>query len=286
MSDRQTPSTGSSPLARGLLGPHLPQLRQVTVQGSSPLARGLLPQGGRHHVARGIIPARAGFTDDAIPSSFEGWDHPRSRGVYMMRPTRSVIGVGSSPLARGLLRRRRDDALPARIIPARAGFTGEDSPRLLSESGSSPLARGLHGLRLVLGGRAGIIPARAGFTGWRPRARPGRRDHPRSRGVYVDRITGDAVRAGSSPLARGLRGPPAQPRAPPGIIPARAGFTAQLGAPKWISKDHPRSRGVYRVRGCACAREWGSSPLARGLPPPPTATAPGTGIIPARAGFT
>ena len=225
MSDRQTPSTGSSPLARGLLGPHLPQLRQVTVQGSSPLARGLLPQGGRHHVARGIIPARAGFTDDAIPSSFEGWDHPRSRGVYMMRPTRSVIGVGSSPLARGLLRRRRDDALPARIIPARAGFTGEDSPRLLSESGSSPLARGLHGLRLVLGGRAGIIPARAGFTGWRPRARPGRRDHPRSRGVYVDRITGDAVRAGSSPLARGLRAQDSRDRPPARIIPARAGFT-------------------------------------------------------------
>ena len=50
--------------------------------------------------------------------------------------------------------------------------------------------------------------------------------------------------------------------------------------------DHPRSRGVYRVRAPPSAIVGGSSPLARGLPawigrafPPPR-------IIPARAGFT
>ena len=40
------------------------------------------------------------------------------------------------------------------------------------------------------------------------------------------------------------------------------------------------------MRGCACAREWGSSPLARGLPASALHRARGPGIIPARAGFT
>ena len=113
----------------------------------------------------GIIPARAGFTDAAY--------------VY------GVATRGSSPLARGL----RDSGLGIhfrfRIIPARAGFTGErrrpaagrqDHPRSRGvyggEStcawlphGSSPLARGLPpGCGRELSSR-GIIPARAGFTG-------------------------------------------------------------------------------------------------------------------------
>ena len=53
-------------------------------------------------IADRIIPARAGFTDEAIPPSYEGWDHPRSRGVYLG----AAVGIGgfagSSPLARGL----------------------------------------------------------------------------------------------------------------------------------------------------------------------------------------
>ena len=50
-----------------------------------------------------------------------------------------------------------------------------------------------------------IIPARAGFTTLRLGAVSGAGDHPRSRGVYVDGGTTYACRAGSSPLARGLR---------------------------------------------------------------------------------
>ena len=53
------PGDGSSPLARGLLGPHSAAIDFV-----------------------GIIPARAGFTSDFVLVGEDEQDHPRSRGVY------------------------------------------------------------------------------------------------------------------------------------------------------------------------------------------------------------
>ena len=50
--------------------------------------------------------------------------------------------------------------------------------------------------------------------------------------------------------------------------------------------DHPRSRGVYTFAHSSFEATTGSSPLARGLPAPTRGRRPGTGIIPARAGFT
>ena len=134
--------------------------------------------------------------------------------------------------------------------------------------------------------RTGIIPARAGFTWPCPPRGAGRRDHPRSRGVYYERRTFQSGRIGSSPLARGLlytwQGGWNSTR----IIPARAGFTDAEQRPRLAGADHPRSRGVYaRVRR-AVAAATGSSPLARGLPPKRRSRTPGRGIIPARAGFT
>ena len=93
---------------------------------------------------------------------------------------------------------------PARIIPARAGFTElgvgavrrrRDHPRSrgvyysttvprLRGPGSSPLARGLPGPSSLASPSSGIIPARAGFTTRPVRRSCGRWDHPRSRGVY------------------------------------------------------------------------------------------------------
>ena len=50
-----------------------------------------------------------------------------------------------------------------------------------------------------------------------------------------------------------------------GIIPARAGFT-NAGAHCGVGRtDHPRSRGVYRLRTKMREIMPGSSPLARGL---------------------
>ena len=74
--------------------------------GSSPLARGLPVHGGRFRTARGIIPARAGFTDVYLNRDGVLTDHPRSRGVYPRSITWSATARGSSPLARGLPPRR------------------------------------------------------------------------------------------------------------------------------------------------------------------------------------
>ena len=133
------------------------------MSGSSPLARGLpWPRS----------------------SAWAQQDHPRSRGVYELPPHTHEIGEGSSPLARGLRRRRRPPRRQGRIIPARAGFTADsassdtghsDHPRsrgvysdMISPSfrpaGSSPLARGLPAHRDARVVRRRIIPARAGFT--------------------------------------------------------------------------------------------------------------------------
>ena len=51
-------------------------------KGSSPLARGLRDWGASELTARGIIPARAGFTSHGDGRVQESTDHPRSRGVY------------------------------------------------------------------------------------------------------------------------------------------------------------------------------------------------------------
>ena len=172
------------------------------------------------------------------------------------------------------------------IIPARAGFTPRasstrpprrDHPRSRGVYrdqwnswkggyGSSPLARGLLEDHEGVRGGQGIIPARAGFTVTFDDLISTSRDHPRSRGVYDVWTTYHHLVKGSSPLARGL--PHRHPRRRPRnrIIPARAGFTVYTAMGAFITADHPRSRGVYRLHHVLQRRE------AR--------------IIPARAGFT
>mgnify|MGYP000883271592 CR=1 FL=1 len=254
--------------------------------GSSPLARGLPVASARRTVARGIIPARAGFT--AVPPGGvgAGQDHPRSRGVYDPGDRPDPVRPGSSPLARGL--RLADPVLPhvERIIPARAGFTVDrgaahawspDHPRsrgvyrntyspTVGTPGSSPLARGLPADILGCRVQTRIIPARAGFTHQPERGHHVREDHPRSRGVYAPRAASSARTRGSSPLARGLPVPAVRAWIAGRIIPARAGFTQGHQGGGEDPQDHPRSRGVYRPARAADRAD--------------------PRIIPARAGFT
>ena len=153
-------------------------------------------------------------------------------------------------------------------------------------AGSSPLARGLLGFYGGVGGAPRIIPARAGFTRRHPPRPRSSRDHPRSRGVYDHRTLAVSVTDGSSPLARGLRPASPRPSVRPGIIPARAGFTSQPAHRRKDRPDHPRSRGVYSIARVAFRFVAGSSPLARGLRTHHSEPGIGSGIIPARAGFT
>ena len=172
--------------------------------GSSPLARGLRLGGPVGPAAAGIIPARAGFTFLATAPEDCAWDHPRSRGVYSFLSLSCWMNPGSSPLARGLRQVEVHRVRGQGIIPARAGFTvrgtgscatGRDHPRSRGVylrrmkrarwlGGSSPLARGLRSCARSASVRARIIPARAGFTLKAADGSHGRRDHPRSRGVY------------------------------------------------------------------------------------------------------
>ena len=194
----------------------------------------------------------------------------------------------------------------SRIIPARAGFTCGARSRWVTKTdhprsrgvypscilggfpcpGSSPLARGLQHAGLGEVPRVRIIPARAGFTRRGGVQCPRRRDHPRSRGVYIRMFVEADDSDGSSPLARGLLPWSSCRSCPVRIIPARAGFTDPNAATFDQSSDHPRSRGVYRAVTVAVSPLRGSSPLARGLLMTLRATGLGEGIIPARAGFT
>ena len=261
---------------------------------------------GPLHLAVGIIPARAGFTRFSTSSSPARPDHPRSRGVYPGFYADENVIAGSSPLARGLPPAGLPRPLTPGIIPARAGFTlldsadriiGPDHPRSRGVystgrfagrliQGSSPLARGLPCLTAHKLTLARIIPARAGFTQRRSGPRALRWDHPRSRGVYCRWAGRRGSSRGSSPLARGLRTGCSRPQRATRIIPARAGFTGRSAGFGFISGDHPRSRGVYKTHDAQHRNSPGSSPLARGLPPPTYYVTRTIRIIPARAGFT
>ena len=153
-------------------------------------------------------------------------------------------------------------------------------------AGSSPLARGLPGRTHPRHRGPGIIPARAGFTREGAAAGAGVRDHPRSRGVYTGGSCAPGNGEGSSPLARGLPTAPSSRVRRRRIIPARAGFTRGHALVPVSDGDHPRSRGVYRMRAGRRGLPHGSSPLARGLRPRGAEAAHRRGIIPARAGFT
>ena len=179
-------SNRDHPRSRGVYRRHDPRRRGGL--GSSPLARGLRPQVILAAPEDRIIPARAGFTWRCRCRAAGRTDHPRSRGVYGRIPAARRTMQGSSPLARGLHRRRRVGGLGVGIIPARAGFTTAtesgsrctaDHPRSRGvyrrrlrrrrrEQGSSPLARGLRRRVGLPDGGPRIIPARAGFTRGRP----------------------------------------------------------------------------------------------------------------------
>ena len=152
--------------------------------GSSPRVRGKLLQFAGGHVAKRIIPARAGQTGVMTISSMTSPDHPRACGANPMPRLGTAGQSGSSPRVRGKPLYEDVGAGQRRIIPARAGQTcsgsgsrraGTDHPRACGanpmprlgtagQSGSSPRVRGK--LCDVLGehARGRIIPARAGQT--------------------------------------------------------------------------------------------------------------------------
>ena len=163
-------------------------MKATAESGSSPLARGT--RGGKRYwiLRRGLIPARAGNTEEHEYPNDSFWAHPRSRGEHRVVVIAEPNDSGSSPLARGTLSVGERHVRFAGLIPARAGNTGGfvmsaaglwAHPRSRGEHaagtvmpkacvGSSPLARGtpcLVSFRFVC---CGLIPARAGNTAAEP----------------------------------------------------------------------------------------------------------------------
>ena len=212
--------------------------------------------------------------------------HPRSRGEHPVPSLWFRIPHGSSPLARGTRGRQRHSSQRHRFIPARAGNTprararasiasvhprsrgehGRPEDLIKVPTGSSPLARGTRpcGLPSLIPSR--FIPARAGNTGSRCKSDRDTAVHPRSRGEHAGSMRWDAVKAGSSPLARGTHRGVSRMYAVNRFIPARAGNTDGLGSPVMAAAVHPRSRGEHRFGWCVGWLVGGSSPLARGTP--------------------
>ena len=134
----------------------------------------------------------------------EGEVHPRSRGEYALNSISFLVLPGSSPLTRGIHKRKENFMSTIRFIPAHAGNTVDVGtslsccqvhPRSRGEygtwiiagivvAGSSPLTRGirLRGSRAYRGGR--FIPAHAGNTQDLSWCCLISQVHPRSRGEY------------------------------------------------------------------------------------------------------
>ena len=214
--------------------------------------------------------------------------------------------LGSSPLARGTPTRAVLISSRAGLIPARAGNTrpvhryrhgNRAHPRSRGEhmlvdrineagEGSSPLARGTHHVIAFLKPGQGLIPARAGNTVARPVVRKSMRAHPRSRGEHSGSVLKLNGHSGSSPLARGTLGLLEFVEKLLGLIPARAGNTAEASASPSSSGAHPRSRGEHSFRFGSSVSSSGSSPLARGTRVRRFNLQNSAGLIPARAGNT
>ena len=195
--------------------------------GSSPHARGTPAPAMQSMAGSGIIPACAGNTHIAVSPTGGVRDHPRMRGEHDLAHYLDYPVLGSSPHARGTLRRWQSVMGTTGIIPACAGNTNtsttaeshvRDHPRMRGEHpsliaaliavlGSSPHARGTHLLPLHTPPVRGIIPACAGNTSMTSCRRSAHGDHPRMRGEHDVILAGVPGHKGSSPHARGTLSP-------------------------------------------------------------------------------
>ena len=228
------------------------------------------------------------------------------RGDHVVSLAVERVPVGSPPLARGPRDPRRGEDRHPGITPACAGTTTltkgsgvmlKDHPRLRGDHwtylgiltgliGSPPLARGPPVVAIGAVMIVGITPACAGTTRYRRSWNGGRRDHPRLRGDHSPRRSSSARLSGSPPLARGPQSDTEEYGSENRITPACAGTTPSIVAPYAVPEDHPRLRGDHDTTTGTPAERWGSPPLARGPPRPPTGGRMLRRITPACAGTT
>ena len=211
--------------------------------GSSPRGRGKRRDRHGGPGSRRLIPAWAGKTAPAPPSSSSTEAHPRVGGENRRWRREHRAGVGSSPRGRGKRGVGDRRSVRNRLIPAWAGKTGGDTapcqvvrahPRVGGENpvrprvglgchGSSPRGRGKPRLHAGPGHLSRLIPAWAGKTVKFAAYADGGMAHPRVGGE-------NAVTTAEMVLQSWL-------------IPAWAGKTGLPGRRRTRQSAHPRVGG-------------------------------------------
>ena len=236
--------------------------------GSPPHTRGIPESFANGQMKMGITPAHAGNTLSNCGVHLNSWDHPRTRGEYCLTMRQSVPPSGSPPHTRGILFSSKIAFTVNGITPAHAGNTvadfpifsiARDHPRTRGEykkvmidgkevEGSPPHTRGIQVVQHLLLVLQGITPAHAGNTYPTREERSHWRDHPRTRGEYIECVFSVASPMGSPPHTRGIQLDSLEAAQKDGITPAHAGNTPFLTAPMRSCRDHPRTRGEYMER--------------------------------------
>ena len=255
---------------------------------------------------RGLIPARAGKTEEQLFEYLDTAAHPRAGGENSRPETPPSTQSGSSPRGRGKPELFQLAAVRPGLIPARAGKTrrspasrstpaahpragGENLANTSTRSaprGSSPRGRGKRRERRHEARRTRLIPARAGKTLGLRRTLCARPAHPRAGGENPRRMAVLTRGCGSSPRGRGKHFRRSDRCDRRRLIPARAGKTHTVHARHGRPTAHPRAGGE-NVAGLPCGYvARGSSPRGRGKPRGRGLHRAVSGLIPARAGKT
>ncbi len=115
------PNEWAHPRSRGADGNAI--FVATLAQGSSPLARGRQVTAYVSTTSPGLIPARAGQTQQKCGTLHTPEAHPRSRGADAITLVVGALTWGSSPLARGRPMELAVGHVSIGLIPARAGQT-------------------------------------------------------------------------------------------------------------------------------------------------------------------
>ena len=252
------------------------------------------------------IPAWAGETLSAVPTSRCFGVYPRVGGGNPIECPMRAVSAGLSPRGRGKLERRDYGRRALGSIPAWAGETrrltitidlnevyprvggGNERPcgRSYTQRGLSPRGRGKRLGALIQIGYSGSIPAWAGETRPGGQSRSPPEVYPRvGGGNGWERLSKSAIR-GLSPRGRGKLGCALDSLAHGGSIPAWAGETGyrhRTGQPRRV---YPRVGGGNHHVERHPLRLHGLSPRGRGKRPPTATGWAIIGSIPAWAGET
>ena len=254
--------------------------------GSSPRVRGKRRSCRGFGAEGGLIPARAGKTAHYSTALSHSAAHPRACGENLISLGADLAATGSSPRVRGKPRGRPHPSASPMAHPRACGENQKPPSERNCSLGSSPRVRGKLQGRRHRKPPERLIPARAGKTGPRSPQRGPPAAHPRACGENLSGIGSTLNTWGSSPRVRGKRAELHSLLHELGLIPARAGKTAVVGAGASKASAHPRACGENVGNSDTPNNTNGSSPRVRGKPdrghgPPVHAR-----LIPARAGKT